>query len=293
MKGEKRSFVFWLSLMVYAILLTGLLLYLRYPEGKVEKYLAAKLSSISGGSRVVIGACHYGLPVIFRCESLRFTDEDSGDILALVDRVAITPKLSGWGMKYAAKGEMAGGTFTTEARISFGKERLELNDITVNGVELAEVPLLQQNMQRELRGRIDYSGSLSLEGGRVESQEGSLTVRNGVLPYRQQILLVKEQEMAPFALQMSYQQGKLLLSNGSLESGTLTYSFNGELITQGAMENWAMKVTGTLTPSAEYMAGNPAVQRIVRRLKRQFAGDEIPFMVSGNMRVPRFRFGGQ
>lgn len=293
MKRKKRSILFWLSLLVYGIALTGVLLYFRYPAVKVERYLAVHLSTIAQGAKVDIERCGYALPARMRCDNLRFSQGQSDEELLVVDNLGITPVISRSGLFFRVSGEAVGGTFSADAEVSPGQDSLLLNELEVNGVDLARLPSLHQGMQREVKGFLDFRGTMSVSRTGVKAQEGRLIIRDGILPFRQQILLVEQQGMQPLEVQMAYNDGRMVLHDGSVQGEQLVFSFGGELQATGSLSDWGMNLTGTIVASPEYVAANPPVQRVVRRLQRQFQGNNLPYMVSGSLRMPRFRFGGQ
>jgi hypothetical protein len=135
--------------------------------------------------------------------------------------------------------------------------------------------------------------AVSLDGGGVITQEGKLSVREGDFVLRQQILLADSLQMAPMEVKLSYGKGVLQLRDGSLRGKQLVVAFAGELQPDDTLATWKMALKGSMTPVQEYMGGNPQLQRVVKRLQRQFTGDSLPYMVSGSLGVPHFRFGSQ
>ena len=291
MKRKKRSFLFWLALLTYGAVLTGALLYFRFPAAKANRYLAAQTSRFAEGVKVEIGRCGYGLPVELQCDTLRFVEEQTGEELLQIETLTLSPVLKGFGLEYRVAGAMAGGTFVANARMVRRLEQLELRGLELTDIDLTLLPTLHKGLQRDIKGVADFRGALSLtrEGGKIP--QGTLTIRDGILPFRQQILLVEQQPMAPMNVELGYRDGRVQLTKGSLKSDQLTFNFNGEVQLGDSLASSEMNLTGSIVADPQYIATNPSVQRVVRRLQRQFKGETLPFMVSGNLLMPRFRFG--
>ena len=295
MRTKRRSFVFWLSLLLYGLVLTCVLLYFRFPADKVEGYLTEKVSSLSHGAAVNIGKCGYAFPAELRCDQLSIGEREKKEEMVVLENMTISPVASGFGLKYTITGEISGGTFLTVAEFSPFKKTVKLSGLELTSMDLSRSEFVKKSLQRDIRGLLDFHGSMVVslaEAGLVE-QEGKLSVREGDFALRQQILLVERLQLAPMDVNFSYKKGVLQLRDGSLRGTQLIVDFAGELNTKDAMADWAMVLKGSITPAQEYVAANPQVQRVVKRLQRQFTGNSLPYVVSGSLGVPRFRFGSQ
>jgi len=294
-RTKKRSFLFWLSLLLYGLVLTGVLLYVRFPAGKVEDYLTKKISALGHGVAVDIGKCGYGFPAELRCDNLSIRAREKKEEMVILESMIISPLVTGLGLRYNLTGEVAGGTFRTVVDFSPRMKTVKLSDLALTDMDLSRLGLVEKNLQREVRGMLDFHGSMvvSLKEPGLTVQEGKLTVREGYFVLRQQILMVDRLQMKPLDVQMAYENGELRLRDGSLRGNQLVVDFSGELKANDTMADWEMALKGSITPAQEYVAANPQVQRVVKRLQRQFTGNSLPYIVSGSLGVPRFRFGSQ
>jgi type II secretion system protein N len=286
---------FWLSLLLYGLVLTGVLLVVRFPAEKVEGYLAVKIATLSHGAAVDIGQCGYTFPAMLRCDHLAIGTSGKKEEMVVLENLTISPLTSGFGLKYNLAGEIAGGTFRTVAEFSPLNKTVALRSLALASLDLSRAGFVKQGLQREISGLLDFSGSMavSLDGGGVITQEGKLSVREGDFVLRQQILLADRLQMAPMEVKLSYGKGVLQLRDGSLRGKQLVVDFAGELQPDDTLATWKMALKGSMTPVQEYVGGNPQLQRVVKRLQRQFTGDSLPYMVSGSLGVPHFRFGSQ
>jgi len=294
-RKKRRSLLFWLSLLLYGFVLTCVLLYVRFPADKVERYLTEKISALNRGAVVEFGECGYNFPVELQCDRFSVALRDTKEEIVAIQNMTVSPIASGLGFKYALAGEIAGGTYSSVAEISPLSKSVKLGDLELTNIDLSRLGFIQSTLQREIKGVLDFRGSLavSLVGAGLVAQEGKLTVREGHFGFRQQILLADRLQMRPLEVQLAYEKGVLQLRNGSVRGNQLDVDFAGEVKANGAMADWEIALKGGITPAKEYVAANPQVQRVVKRLQRQFTGNSLPYIVSGSLGVPRFRFGSQ
>ena len=295
MRKKRRSFLFWLSLLLYGLVLTCVLLYVRFPADKVERYLTEKISALNSGAVVEFGKCGYSFPLRLSCDRFFVGLRDTKEEIVAIQNMTVSPVASGFGFKYALAGDIAGGTYSAVAEISPLSKSVKLGNLELTNIDLSRLGLIQSTLQREVKGILDFRGSMvvSLAGAGLVAQEGKLTVREGHFVLRQQILLADRLQMRPLEVQVAYKKGVLQLRNGVVRGNQLDVGFAGEVKANGAMADWETALKGEITPAKEYVAANPQVQRVVKRLQRQFTGNSLPYIVSGSLGVPRFRFGSQ
>jgi len=294
-RKKRRSILFWLSLLLYGLVLTGVLLYVRFPAAKVKGYLTKEISALSDGAAVDIGECGYGFPAELRCNNLSIGSREQKEEMVILENMIISPIVSGFGLRYNLAGEIAGGTFRSVVEFSPLMKIMKLSDLALTDMDLSRLGFVEKTLQREVRGMLDFHGSMvvSLAELGLTMEEGKLTVREGDFVLRQQILLAERMQMKPLDVQIAYEKGVLQLRDGSFRGNQLVVDFSGELKANDTMADWEMLLKGSITPTQEYVAANPQVQRVVKRLQRQFKGNSLPYIVSGSLGVPRFRFGSQ
>lgn len=292
---KKRSALYWLTLLLYGLFLSGLLLYVRYPAEKVEGYLARKIAGITPGISLVIGACGYSFPLQLFCDRVILAESEKKTELAVFENITFSPVFAGLTLNVQMTGDFAGGTFQSVAGFSPLTWKGTVRQLELTNVDLGRVTFVQNAFQREISGILNFRGSAvgSIKETDDIEVEGKISVQKGDFRLRQPILLIGRVQMAPLDLDVLYKKGVLKLQDGRLRGTELTGDFSGELKAGNAIAEWELAMQGSLTPSQEYVAANPQVQRVVKRLQRQYGNDGIPYRVSGNLAVPRFRFGSQ
>lgn len=284
-----------LSYLLYAVLLTAVLLYVRFPSARVQEYLGGKIETAFSPAGIQAGTYRYVFPATLRFDKVVVSAGDGGDEIALVENLAVSPAIAGFGLKYSLAGELYGGTFQLGLKLSPLAGKCVVENMEMTKVDLRRSTFIQRVFQREIEGELDFNGTAAVgfDGESSGRLEGEAVVRGGEIPLRQPILLVTRMDFQELAAKLSYDGELLKLADGSLKGKQFNADYSGSLQTADNPESWQLELKGSLIPQQEYTGANPQVQRLVTRLQKQFRTNELPFMVNGSIINPRFRFGNQ
>ena len=291
----KRSFRYWLLVLVYGLTLTAVLLYVRYPAEEAQAFLSAWTTKVTRGSRLSLAGCSYRLPLALQCERLVVADETGQSTLAEFDNVQLAPVWSGLGRRYRFAGGLGGGTFSAELVVAPLAGIVQVEGLELKGVELAKVGGLQRGLRREIRGGLDFSGEakVALKTGEVRGFGGEMAVTGGGFALRQPLLGAKTVELEKLSCTIASTDGSLQVEKGELRGPQLSFSFAGAVVPRDEFGKWGLELKGVLTPTEAHLQGNPQAQRIMKRVKRASQDGTVPYSVGGSLAIPRFRFGGQ
>lgn len=293
MEGKKASI---LSLLVYAFVLTGILLYVRFPSARVEEYFAKKIGSFIPGADITLGTHRYDFPASLIFERVTISREQGREEIAFLENVTISPIVSGIGFKYSLAGDFYGGTLQAGLKLNPVAGSFSMDALELANVKLESFSFLNTLFQREISGFLNFKGSYAgaLNEGKDVSLQGTVAVHGGSFPLRQPILSVRNMSMEEFDVSVSYTDGLLNLLDGSVKGPELYSHFSGELnIADNPPELWEVNVTGNMTPQKGYLNENQQILRVVKRLQRQYQNSELPYKVTGSIGNPRFRFGNE
>lgn len=295
MGTKTRPALYWLSLLVYGLLLSGVLLYVRYPTAKFEEYLSQKILELTNGVEIEIDNCRYGFPDDIHCDRLKFSSKDKGAELIVLENIMISPVIAGLGFKYSINGYTSDGRFSSVVEILPKKGMIKVNDLELIDVDLGRLAMIGIVFQREILGKVDFQGSVTFStiDEHIVNVKGEMSVDKGSFALRQPILLMDRLQMEPFEVKIFYENGVLKLTDGIINGKQLKSAFTGDLVVKNTIAGWDMNIQGNIVPTKEYMAENLQLQRVVKRLQRQFQRQDLPYRVSGSLTVPRFRFGNQ
>jgi len=291
---RKRTSRFsWLSYLLYALLLTAILLYVRFPAEKMRSYLNKRITSAIPGIVMEPGEFNYGFPVKLTLDTLKISRENGGDEIALLENTSVSPVLTGLGLEYVLEGTVYGGTFQANVKLAPLAGQMTLDTIELTKVALDKSALLVKGLQRDLSGTMDFDGScvVSYKGQKDATLTGNVTVHNGSFLLRQPILSLQKMALDQLQFAVSYTAGVLKVADGMLQGPEMNVDFAGDVQATGRFEAWTLGLKGDLAPQQGFAEKNPRVLRVLKRLQQQFKQDDLPFRLDGDIGNPRFRFG--
>ncbi len=282
------------SYFIYALLLTAVLLYVRFPAEKFEIFLVRTIETAFPGCRVDLGKYHYTFPVTVHLERALFEQSRGAkEEVVLLEGIDITPSVSGLGLKYALSAKVYGGSFQANLQLSPIAGTFTLADIVLNNVDLALSPYLKNISRRELSGYLNYSGfySTPFDGPGKREAKGVVRLSDGAFSLIQPVLTLRNLDMQSLDVGISFADGILELAEGSFKGAELQAEFAGSLTSAEGLEAWKVDLTGSMVPQKGFMKDKPQVLRVVKRLQSQYRKAALPYRVSGSIGNPRFRFG--
>ncbi len=282
------------NILVYTCILTGILLFVRFPSEKFAEYVDDKLSSAIPGAVIKPVECSYSFPTSLVCDSVRVVMEGDGSEVALAENVKVSLRPLGFGRRYGLSGNLYNGTFLADLVIAPLKGFFTVVNIRAENIELEGLTVMTNMFQRKLSGSLKYSGKYS--GSFTDSNEfsvdGVVKVDSGSFALRQPLLTMKSVSIEQMQVNVQYNDGVLKLNRGTLKGPEISSAFGGEVRTANSLPGlWDVDLHGTIIPAKRYLNENPLVQRTVKRMQRQYQEDELPYMIRGSIRNPRFQFG--
>lgn len=283
--------------LIYALLVTGTLLVVRFPEDKFLQYAAKKVEASFPDTRVKFSNLSYLFPFsahLDRAEMDSVLPEE--EIIPLQD-ISITPQLAGFGLAYAVTGSLLGGTFTSTVKMVAGNKRYRLEELDLSGLDLSRSAYLARIFRRDIQGTLkfrgDYSGALGglVKGGAGITCNGVLGLTDGSFALRQPLLTLKNMEFASLDAAVRMEGGVLTLREGTLAGTKLQADFSGVLNAEGSPGSWKLDLEGGIVPSREFLQENPQLVTVVNRLQKQYKKNTLPYSINGTVANPRFRFG--
>lgn len=285
--------------LLYAVLLTSVLLVVRFPKEKVLAYAEKKIEASVPGSKVNLSRLSYDFPLGVHLGRLQVADLERDEDILLLEDITVTPKLKGLGFAYQVTGEMLGGDFATELSLSFASKRYSLDALELKGLDLSRSAYLAGMLRRDLQGILEFTGSYSSvlagsgEDGAGATCDGVVGIASGGFALRQPVLTLKTMDFESLDVAIDMQGGVVTLTEGVLEGGEIKANFGGVLNVADTLQSWKLNLEGGMVPSREYLQGNPQLVRLVERMQRQYKNNELPYTINGTVANPRFRFGGK
>jgi type II secretion system protein N len=273
----------WVAYTLYALVLTGALLYARFPADAVERYLVDRVARAAPGTELVIGEIRPALPPGLVMEPVGLTRADAP--LVRLDRLQLTPallSLLGDRPRTDVDARGLGGQVEGElilARTGDGAVP-EAAEAEWTNLNLSGLPFLQQLSPHAVTGLLD--GNLTYEAGEGEA---TLTVRDGGVVFTEPLFNIPGVSFTRIDARLSLTGGRTLtLTECTLAGNQVGGSLSGTLTLSRPLESSSLNLTGELRPHPTLLAGLGDGAAMLLRQRR----GPIPFAIRGPLASPRF-----
>jgi type II secretion system protein N len=289
------TYLRWFLYCCYAVVLTAVLLYVRFPGAEFKEYCLRQAEGLFSGTECTIGNISYEFPlgILFKDVSFSSSSNQTRTPLFVLSSLTISSGLKDFGKTYVLSGRSYSGNFSGTLHARQKDQEFSLDPLTIQDLNLAEMKPVHGILGREISGRFDYTGTYSavvnqyLAGkaaGRVKLREGKITLL-------QPVLNLKEIDLQQVEMEIRYDKHRLQVTKGKAAGSELSAGFSGtvQVISPWYLSNVA--TTGDIALQAEYMRENTQARNEIAVLQRQFKKSTIPFRVVGSLQKPALRFG--
>jgi type II secretion system protein N len=284
-----RSFLYF----AYAVALTVILLYVRFPAEKIEAYCTARVERLFQGSTCEIDRVTYRFPISAVFESLHLIREIDGEEYDLViDRLEISPEPLRFWSVFTLQGEMYSGRFDLDLFLDRKAQMFQLANIHFAGLEAGELIKGIGITEREISGILEATGNYLAPNSRPGSGtgDGFFQMTTGSMSLLQPILSLSTIEFDQVALSLTYEDGLLELIGGGLLGKDIVADFTGEMRMASPFLNSNILLSGNIEPDNGFLETHPAEKEVVDRLLQRYKMTVLPFKVGGTVKRPLFRF---
>ena len=277
----------------YAVLLTVVLLYVRFPAEKFKAYCESRIENLLPGSACNVDRIVYQFPVSTVLETIKISRVVEGqEAEMVVDRLVVSPEPLKFWRAFKLTGEIYSGLFEAALDFDKGAQTFQLENILLEGVEAGELAGSLGITDRQLSGTIGFSGNYQAQNSQPGNGVGKGVVRivTGNMSLLQPILALSTIEFDQVAVDLAYENGILRLLEGELQGKEIVADFTGELRVASPLLNSNILLSGHLEPDNVFLRNHPEEQQVVQRLLQRYKMTVLPFKVGGTVKRPLFRF---
>jgi len=290
MKSSLFSFRF-LSYLVYAVLLTGILLYVRFPADKFRTYCEQRLEHLVGSKRCTIAEIHYLFPASVEFEKVRIgQSEDRKSDRIIFDRLTVSPGANGFLSSWKLAGKMYSGSFAASLELKMKEKVFHLNSIILENGALSAMIAEMPSFEREIGGKMSISGEYTAEFDEPMkgTGNGKLHLGKGSMQLVREVLTLEKIDFDELNVLWKYRDSLITLAGGKMVGPMLNADFTGTLQPPFLPPEGRLNITGFLVAKKQFLKDRPQIERLVQRLARKNKGS-VPFRLNGTMEKPTFR----
>ena len=282
-----------LGYLLYGLVLTAVLLYVRFPAEKAELYLTRLSQAAFPSFEFAAGAKKVTFPPALEMDRLLVSSRRDGRPLLLLENVHVAPTLAGVGREYRLAAQLHGGNVSGILKISPLARTFSFVDMAVRDVRCEDLQLLQETGERKLAGTVSLSGAYSgsWQAGESVALNGKLELKQGIIGLRQPILTIGELKVSSLAMELVLDGQELRVKDGTMQADSMAAGFTGTMQMAQLFKDWKLAIDGELEMRSQFLKDKPRVSRVVQRLQKQYDNTQIPYYIKGTMANPRFAFG--
>jgi type II secretion system protein N len=282
-----------LSYLAYAVLLTLVLLYVRFPAEKFKAYCENRIERLLPGSACKIDRVSYLFPLSTVLENVIINRAIGGqESNMVVARLVVAPEPLQFWKAFKLEGEIYSGLFEAGLDFDTKARTFQLENIHLEGVAAGEFAESIGLAEMQLSGLIGFSGSYQAPNSQPGDGvgKGVVQVGAGSMFLLQPILALSTLEFEQVAVDLAYENGILSFLEGELFGKDIIADFSGELQMTSPFLNSSLLLSGHLEPNDVFLKNHPKEQQVVQRLMERYKMTVLPFKVGGTVKRPLFRF---
>ncbi|MGB3211248.1 MAG: type II secretion system protein GspN [Desulforhopalus sp.] len=284
-----RSFLY----LVYAVVLTAVLLYVRFPAEKFKTYCEKRIEQVLPGSVCRIDRVGYRFPASASFETITISRPIDGQQAAMtVDRIDVTPEPLQFWKDFKLKGEIYSGLFEADLHLDSRTQTFSLSDIYLDGIDAGEFAAGIGLTDRKVTGVMAYSGTYQGKNSQPGDGTGNglFQIEAGSMTLLQPILSLSSIEFEKLAFGVIHEEGVLRLVEGELLGKEVVADFTGDVKISSPLLHSNILLSGHLEPDGDFLRSNPEQQQVVQQLLQRYKMTVLPFKVGGTLKRPLFRF---
>jgi type II secretion system protein N len=286
----------WFGYVLYAVIITAGLLYLRFPSEAIKDYLETRGARSHSPFEVSVGQVAPTLP--FGLKLLKTQVSQSANpkkIIFRADRLSIRPtigtlfmgklNLSFEGLAY--DGVLEGfANFNEKSLQAPFSASIALRDIRMGKYDLRG--LIGRHVEGRLDGTLAYSAknNLLIEG----SGEADLRLSDGRLELLQPILSLDSIDFSQVFIKMALQNRKINLTQVALEGPNMRGTLSGIISLQKDIGKSRLDLRGTIEPFSDFFKSLPGTRDMVKLFQRRLKRGTLTFIIRGTLTEPSIQF---
>lgn len=287
----------WILYIAYALLLTGVFLYLLFPAEAVKSYITYQVSRARTDVSVVIGGVKPAFP-----PGLTFREAQvaqGADPLVRLTAVKVMPELTTLLRPRVAvdfDGDLYGGELSGQAVIlkpgsSAEASREGISDLTaaLSGVRIGDISILRQRipdyrLSGLLNAGVDYHRKPDGESGEMTVTVADLTVEL-VTPLFNLAKLTFQSVTARAVLGPNRE---IRIEECVLKGPQINGTLSGTIALRNPPPKSILNLSGSIVPHSSFLASLGSGFPASLLLRRQSDKGEIPFRIGGTIDNPAF-----
>ncbi|MFT5700784.1 MAG: type II secretion system protein N [Desulforhopalus sp.] len=287
-KSSSRLFFY----IVYGIVLTLVLLYLRFPTTEFKTYCEQQIEhALNNNTTCSIEQIRYKFPFSVTLEQLKLQKTTGGQQpIIMIDKIGIRPALKFWST-FKIAGTLYSGSLQSTLKINRDESSYKLTDLVLHDLNLGAILKDQGIANREIQGSLSGSGIYQADWASATKGKGKarIALSKGSFELLVPVLSLSaiNFEQINFDLSLTEQTE---LQQGKLKGRDINANFEGSVNIMNSFQDSRIVLSGLLEPKREFLQTHPLEAKMVKQYAKRFRKNGLPFKMGGTLSNPTFRF---
>ncbi|MBU1140068.1 MAG: type II secretion system protein GspN [Proteobacteria bacterium] len=290
----RNKVILFFSLILYTLLLTATLLYIRFPAEKLKISCQYRLEQLLPRTHCSIGQLSYRFPFSLVAKKLQISSSvGEGTPLITIDQASITPVLASPKSRFLVTLSACGGNHDFTLILNRTDHEFSLKDIRITELDLSKLPFLHQATAREIIGSLEGNGTYHgiWKNDKYETEgHGTITLSKGSFSLLYPILSLKKIDLKKLETDITFQGGNLKFEKGTFNGQELKGNFSGSLGLNSGLGTSTLSFQGNLDPLPPLLKTSKHAKNMVILLKKRHNRNGLPFRLDGIVQKPIFSF---
>lgn len=286
----------WFGYVLYAIIVTAGLLFLRFPSGLIKDYLETRGERSNSPFSVSIGQVSPSLPFGLKLDKARIAQRaNPNKIIFRADRVFIKPTLAtllGGNLNLCFESLAYDGVL--EGCANFIDKSLQApfsTSMVLKHIRLGKYDLrglIGRHVEGRLDGTVAYNGKndLLIDG----NGEADLRLSDGRLELLHPILSLDAIDFSQVSVKMALQDRKINLTRVALEGPNMRGTLSGTISLQKDIGKSRLDLRGTIEPFSDFFKSLAGARDMVKLFQRRLKRGTLTFIIRGTLTEPSIQF---
>lgn len=286
----------WFGYVLYAVIITAGLLYLRFPSEVIKDYLETRGERSHSPFHLSVGQVSPSLPFGLKLQETQVSQSaNPNKIIFRAHRLSIRPtigtllvgKLNLCFEGLAYDGVLKGcANFSKRSLQAPFSASIVFRDIRMGKYDLRS--LIGRHVEGKLDGTVAYNGknNLLIEG----SGEADLRLSDGRLELLQPILSLDSIDFNHVTIRMALQNRKINLTQVALEGPNMRGTLSGIISLRKEIGKSRLDLRGTIEPFSDFFKSLPGTRDTVKLFQRRLKRGTLTFVIRGTLAEPSIQF---
>ena len=286
----------WLGYLLFALILTGALLYYRFPSDALLGYLQARAESATPRLALSIDRIEPRLPIGLKFVQAEVALKDVPDMVILsAESLLLQPRL--WSLLrgrpgcsfhcVAYKGDLIGCVYIKDRPRDFIDAEIELSDIRMGDCAYLS-HLIGRHVEGTLDGTISYRGQYNLLAD--GAGEASLRLSHGKVELLRPVFTFKSIDFNEMEIEMVLEKQNINVTRLELKGQQLHGTLSGAITLNKEFAKSSLDLRGTIEPFAAFFKSTDGTHDTVAFFKQRLKRGTLSFVIHGTLREPRIKF---